>query len=141
MGRGSASASGRSGGQSQGRPRLAAKASGVSYVKSPADAGHVLVDVRADKLDRAWSKDKNSYIGKRGAGAIGDRREQFREFLKDSKNGAIKPIVAPTVNVGKNGPAFVDGRHRFSVLRDQGRKRVVISVPRHQAAQTRRRFG
>lgn len=145
MGRRAASASGRtaSGGSGvAGRPAATASASGVTYIKDSRDRNNVLVNVSTSKLDKAWSQDKGGYIGPGGAGAIDGRRERFSSFLKSTNNGESKPIIASTVHLSKSGSVtFSDGRHRFSVLRDKGKRRVVVSVSRHQAKKVLQRFG
>ena len=105
------------------------------------DHTEVLVDVR--KLDDAWSVG-DERVGSRSQ--IGTRRTEFREFLdknpetpiRMSEIGSLKPSL-----VYENGepvklpdgtfkviavPEFEDGRHRFSVLRDEGLDAVPVMV-------------
>ena len=114
-------------------------ASGVTYTVEPVKFGHTLVTVSTAKLDAAWSKDSAYYIPPGGGGAqIGDRRDRFATFLAST----TKPIIAPVVTLTSGGKiAFENGRHRFSVLRDQGKQKVVVSVPNGAAGRLRRSLG
>jgi hypothetical protein len=92
--------------------------------------GRKLVSVSTGKLDAAWSKDKELYIPPGGGGAeIPGRRDRFRSFLDTGK-----PIEASEVywDPEKKSIHFGDGRHRFTVLRDIGLKRVKVSVKEDQ---------
>lgn len=82
----------------------------------------VLAEVPISKVEKAWSKDSN-YIGPKDAGLTG-RREKFKEFLKGGK-----PIEAPEIQISNTGAvSFGNGRHRFSVLRDQGDETVGVAI-------------
>lgn len=123
----------------QGRPPQVRTADGLQYTKSfrSVVSRDVLVTVQTSKLDAAWQKDKGFYIPRGGGGAeIKGRREGFVQFLRKGK-----AIEASEVSVSKNGTVvFTNGRHRFSVLRDQGKKTVVIAVPRSQAKKFKDKF-
>lgn len=98
---------------------------------------NVIVLVDPQKLDANWSQDKGLYIPPGGGGAeIKGRREDFRNFLKKGV-----PIETSKVVLSKKGQVgFVDGRHRYSVFRDNGVKRIPISVPRGQAEKFKKLF-
>lgn len=118
-------------------------AAGVTFTPSAAAKAQRMTTVMVDvaKLDEAFQKDTGFAIGPGGAGAITGRREAFLAFLAKARAEG-KPVEQPQVTVDpEGGVAFVDGRHRFSVLRDQGVERLPISVPRSQAARARRFFG
>lgn len=92
---------------------------------------HTTVMVDAKALDKAWSLDHDYYIPPGGGGAeIAGRRQAFEAFQKSGE-----PIQASRVSVDpKTGVAsFTDGRHRFSVLRDQGVERVPITIEKADA--------
>ena len=90
------------------------------------------------KLDADWSKDAEGYIPPGGGkNEIGKRRENFGKFLEKGQ-----PVQASHVVLDYAGnPAFVDGRHRFSVLRDRGANQVAVTVPRKEAAAFQQRYG
>jgi hypothetical protein len=96
----------------------------------------ILIDPR--KMDADWAKDRNFYIPPGGGGAeIGGRRSGFEEFLRKGT-----PVQAPKVELGADGlPTFVNGRHRFSVVRDLGATEVAVTIPRSQVAEFLRRYG
>lgn len=109
----------------------------VQFIKASGDRLRVLVEVDVGKLDAAWAQDVNFHIPTGGGGAeIAGRRANFAAFL--AKRVAVE---APGVHLDKYGNVyFRDGRHRFSVLRDRGARRVVIAVDRGQAKKFRERF-
>ncbi len=82
-------------------------------------AGDVLLPVNVEKFDAAWALDGDSYIPKGGEGVPG-RRARFDSFYGHLQT--IKGLLeAPVVSVGSNGVvSFINGRHRFSVQRDNG---------------------
>lgn len=85
----------------------------------------VTVMMDSADLDRLWQRDKGYYIPRGGGGAeIGGRRAGFERFLEKGE-----PIQASRVAVGEDGRlSFIDGRHRFSVLRDQGVEQVAVTI-------------
>ena len=97
--------------------------------------GDVVVTVDIAKLDAAWERD--SRVGEGGTGQIGTRYQDFGTWLT---RGEI--IEMPQLATGRypGQVAFVNGRHRFAWLRDQGRKTIDVSVPADQEADFRDRF-
>lgn len=98
-------------------------------------AGDVVVQVKTDAFDKAFQKDAGFYIDKDGNGEIKGRRERFQEFLDkgqyDPKSGEYNkvPIEMPEAVVTKDGAAaFTNGRHRFSVMRDNGVESLPVSM-------------
>lgn len=81
-----------------------------------------LVEVDVQELDKAWKRSL-IYIEAGGKGAIiGNRYNESREFLQqNSLIYASEVVVKPDCSV-----EFVDGRHRFSNLRDAGRKKATV---------------
>lgn len=86
------------------------------------DDPYVLVDV--GKVDQAWKKSGSGYVGSTGEGGIAGRYDRFEKFWKEGHT-----IVAPVISVRENGAVeFTNGRHRFAYLRDQGMKRIPVSM-------------
>ena len=113
--------------------------SAIEFVTHPnAQNDEVLVRVDPAKLDPAWQANRPFYIPPGGGGAeIPGRRPDFERFL-----GTGKPIESPRVSLNPDGSLeFIDGRHRFSVLRDDGANRIGVMVPADQAEAFRRQFG
>jgi hypothetical protein len=107
---------------------------------SPSDRpSHRLVTVDVIKLDRAWQPISEHYIGLDGYGATFGRLERFASWLRENPG---KPIEAPAVYLSdeRNWVRFLDGRHRFAVLRDRGYRTIKVAVPREQAARFREHF-
>ncbi len=70
-------------------------------------------------------------IDSSGKGQIGDRRGEFQKYLESGE-----PVEMPELAFKKNPDGsssfnFTNGRHRFSVLRDQGAETVEISIPKN----------
>lgn len=112
----------------------------VRYVAHP-HAGPeerlILVDPR--KLDTDWQRDTSYHLptDAKGASEIRGRRENFEKFLATGD-----AVEAPRVLLGADGlPSFLDGRHRFAVLRDRDVSHVGIMVPADQATAFQARYG
>jgi len=92
-----------------------------------------LVWVDTQKLDREWSKDKHLYLAPGDkTNHIGDRYARFTKWRQDNPDTPVEaPIVSWSDNAGGEAH-FTNGRHRFSVLRDQGYPKVQIMVPKSQ---------
>ncbi len=103
----------------------------VEFIPHPnqrADETTVMVD--AKELEKAWEKD-DQYIppGGGGSSSVPGRREAFEKFLATGK-----PVEASRVSVDEKGNAsFIDGRHRFSVLRDKGADKVAVTIAKDEA--------
>jgi hypothetical protein len=122
-------------------PKPPAKASplaGIKFVKSENAASNkdVVVQASVAKLERDLAKDVGFHVGVSGAGGIAGRYEEFRRFL--GKNLAIE---MPRMTMGGGEASFVDGRHRFAVLRDLGLKTIPVTVAKEEAAAFRRKYG
>jgi hypothetical protein len=103
----------------------------------------VMVWVSVAKLDRAWKKDEPFYIAPGGIGpsSIGGRYEQFETFLEAARRHRT-PVEMSQVYVDEAGNvSFVDGRHRFAVLRDQGIAKVPVAVSRDAALRMAELYG
>lgn len=103
--------------------------------------GEVLVMVDPARLDAAWARGHpDYYLPAQGPGKseVKGRREGFKDFLAKGK-----PVQASRVSYDPDTGAvdFIDGRHRFAVLRDLGLHAVGVMVPRKQADTFRELFG
>lgn len=97
----------------------------------------VPVEIDVAKLDASWRKD-DAYIGPNGAGGIRTRYPDFGTWFQ----ARSEAVEMPEVSIGGFGEAvFVNGRHRFSWLRDHGVRRMPVIVPVDQVAAFRKRFG
>lgn len=103
----------------------------VTYIPHPNQrADETTVMVSAKELEKAWEKD-DMYIPPGGGGKsdVPGRREAFEKFLESGK-----PVQASRITVDEKGNAsFIDGRHRFSVLRDKGADKVAVTVSKKEA--------
>lgn len=116
---------------------------GIEFTPSRAAKAQRMATVVVDvtKLDAAFQRDKGFAIGPSGEGAIAGRIPGFVAFLAKARAEGI-PIEQSQIVVKADGSvSFIDGRHRFSVLRDMGLRWIPVSVPRSQADRARRFFG
>lgn len=101
------------------------------------DQGYRTVWVDVAKLDAAFQLDRGYAIGAGGVGAIPGRLAGFRDFLASGT-----PIEQSEVIVDVDGTiSFLNGRHRFAVLRDLGVRQVPVSVLSSSVELTRQLFG
>lgn len=114
---------------------------GIWYTRERGDKGAVVV-ADAAKLEQAWAIDSDrlgSYIPAGGGGAeTSDRRARFRQWRRDNPD---EPIEMPKIDKINPGVEFGNGRHRFSMLRDQGIQKLPVLVDPSQAEQFREQFG
>lgn len=113
---------------------------GVEFTRhEKSGRGEVLVMVDPARLDAAYARGHPDYYIPRGGGGgeIKGRRAEFERFLAKGK-----PIQASrvTYDPDEGSVDFIDGRHRFSVLRDLGVRAVGVMVPRKQADTFRELF-
>ncbi|MGB7195330.1 MAG: hypothetical protein WBD81_17890 [Collimonas pratensis] len=116
----------------------AAEPKPIQYVIPERAAAHgdKLVSINIAKFDPAFQKDKGFYLSPTGEGEVPGRRAGFEAFLKTGK-----PVEAPEVFVGDRGEvAFTNGRHRYSVIRDQGEKSMPMAMSPESEANARK-FG
>jgi len=99
----------------------------------------VLISADVEKLDRAWQQSHEYYIDSDGLGATEGRVERFESWLAEHPG---VPIEAPAIYLGDTHKLvrFVDGRHRFAVLRNRGYRTIKIAVLRAQANRFRKHF-
>ena len=109
----------------------------VTFVPDPRVTDEVTVWVDVDRFDAAWKKNEGFYIAPSGRGESEGRRERFAAFL--GKGLAIEQPIVSVLDGGRIG--FTNGRHRMSVLRDLGIKKMPVSVDRETAAELSRIAG
>lgn len=111
----------------------------VQYVLSGQSRTHGDVPVTVDiaKLDAAHAKEfPGDRVGPEGKGGIGTRYQQFAKWLSQGK-----PVEMSEMNFDHYGrPQFINGRHRFAVLRDQGQRTIDVAVPPDQVDKFRAAF-
>ena len=123
-----------------GASRRVYKAGGLEFIKSGSASmsNDEVVFVSVAKLNAMWKKGgDNLYINKGGGGAeIAGRREQFRSFLKTGKAVEMSQVSVR----GDGSLIFGDGRHRFSVLRDKGKRIIAVTTSRGASADRLRKL-
>lgn len=99
--------------------------------------GAVLVNVNVEALDKAWREaDPERYVAPGGYTPSGERAgkyDRFQEWMADNPNTPVQSSYVGFVD----GAGFVDGRHRFAVLRDRGAETITIAVDPSDLAQVR----
>lgn len=111
-----------------------------------------LVWIKTKQFDEAWKRDTSFYIGKGGTGnSIGDRYNQFKTLLQipeEERKGYLNPmeskelkIATSEVYVSDDGRVmFGNGRHRYSVLRDLGAKKIPVAM-NSQSIKNAKKYG
>lgn len=93
---------------------------------------HIIEWVNVEKFDVALKREKKFYIYPGGEGANGDHYEKAREFLfmnSDERFKNFGPFIMPWARINQTGRCWLaDGKHRFSVLRDEGAKFMPMSM-------------
>ena len=120
----------------------AVKDSGLNFVLPKRSKDRILCKLDVDKFDKQWknSDERNEmYIGKGGTGnTIGNRYEQFGKWLHTDdrrwKRNPEEPIEVSEISVNEDGSInFLNGRHRYSWLRDND-KPVWAGIEKEQFA-------
>ncbi len=107
----------------------------VKFVPHPnqrKDETTIMVDV--SKLDQAWQGDTDYYVAP-GEDPQG-KKAAFLRFLAKGK-----PVEASRVNIENGVVSFVDGRHRFAALREEGAKQMAVTIPKKQKDEFLEKFG
>jgi len=87
----------------------------------------VLVDTAA--FDKEFAKDEGAYIGPGGTGnTISSRYQQFETYLSRTTRVEVPEVAFVPKGQGGGQVRFVNGRHRYAVLRDHGLKTMPIAV-------------
>lgn len=104
-----------------------AEVDGVKYVKPHRAKNQLLIAADIEKIDKLWRKNpvRGIYIGPNDPGDRG-KKQGFKEFLQTTTD----PIEAPEISVTDDYVGFTNGRHRFAVLRDMGKKQIAVCVSR-----------
>ncbi len=126
------------------------KVNSLDYMQAREDLKSSKMVVSVDELNNKW-KGSDLYLGKNDKGItsagiragevledakgneiIKSRKEWFKDFLKygDPDTGIKTPIEAPRITIDANNKIqFINGRHRFAVIRDDLKKNdIVVSV-------------
>lgn len=116
----------------------------VAFVQPPGarDNAERVVWIDTDKFDHAWAtEDAEFYVAPGGhAGGKPGAYDEARRFLTQTAPNEGVPVELGRAGLGKHGVYWIDGRHRFAVLRDMGIGRVPLSVDRHEADAFHDRF-
>jgi hypothetical protein len=98
----------------------------------------VMLDVDVAKVDQAWAKDHEMYIGQGGTG--NPKRGAYQGFIDYLQRE--QPIGMPQLAWSEWNQAiqFTNGRHRFAVMRDRGTKTIPVMIPKAQLGLFKRNF-
>ena len=93
--------------------------------------------VNVEKFDLDWKKDVYFYIGIHGDNSIKEKRDLLLEAFTNKVNC---DIFMPFASISENLVGFVDGRHRFSILRDLGCKFIPCVIFKDQEVLFKQRY-
>ena len=86
-------------------------------------ASDIIVWVDVDKLDKSWKKsDDGCYVYPGGVEGVEGKYDYWIRYLEEH----CKPIEMSKIGMTDGKAGFVDGRHRFVIMRDVGVKRVPV---------------
>lgn len=91
------------------------------------EAKRYLIPLDAEKIDNLFKNDEDNYIQPKGANGLLNRYENFREYLKTGFKIHASRIVIQDID-GAPKVSFIDGRHRYSVLRDMGIAKIPFCI-------------
>ena len=95
-----------------------------------------LYNIKINKIESSFKKDKDYYIGVNGTNGINNRYNRFIKFLND--NPKID-IIAPSIYIDDNGEVqFNNGRHRYAVIRDLGIETIPFSISNNNIKQAKK---
>lgn len=92
-------------------------------------ARYRLMVLPTEQVERLFRQEAYTYVGPGGSHAgINGRYEQFERYVETGK-----PIYASSLRIqesplGEIRLKFIDGRHRFALLRDRGVKYIPFAV-------------
>lgn len=122
----------------------------IKVVKPSRDKKGILVDVKTKEFDNLFKQDREMYIGPGGKGGIGDRYNMFGIFVNGGSydvggfeidHDPADSIESAEVHVNDKGEvSFLNGRHRWAWLRDQGARTIPVSMSR-KSIENSKKFG
>ena len=95
---------------------------GIEYMAPFRNPQMPIYEVDVRKTDDRWKMDLPGFYLEEGYSD--DRKEVFENWLQHGI-----PIEVPEIYIDKNGVvSFINGRHRFSVIRDMGKSKTAMNV-------------
>jgi len=100
------------------------KSDGIRYLQPLRATGEPLYEVNMAKLDKEWGCNGNPFYLEL-LGDIGKRKvARIKDVLAHNA-----PLDTPEINLTKSGKvSFTDGRHRFFVLKEMGKKTIIVTI-------------
>jgi hypothetical protein len=114
----------------------------VEFVRDRKDRGKPTAWVQVSTVNRSWKRaGKNvTYIEPGNKGGSQAKRTRIMKGLKAQKK--VASLKMSTVKLNDDGNIeFVDGRHRFALLRDLGVTQVPVVLDESDATEFARSFG
>lgn len=100
--------------------------------------GNKLITFKTGDIEKIFKQDEDYYIRPNGENSL----KTYKEFQKYLKTG--KEIDAPTIKIIDYPEGysfgFIDGRHRFAVLRDLGMERIPFAID-DESIEAARKYG
>jgi hypothetical protein len=109
-----------------------------TFRKDRRSGDYELVELDSRKLDDAWRRDRDYIPAGATTPDVMDRRAVFEKWLKQNPDAEVD---VPLFYRSGEAVTVLDGRHRFSVIRDSGLPAAKVAVPSKDAAWFRERFG
>lgn len=107
------------------------------WKKSPAASQDAVVWVDVELVNQSASKDHNFYVGPKGEGGISGRYDRFDKWM-----GQGEAVEMPEITLTDSEEiSFINGRHRFAWMRDQGIRELPVAVSGGVADAVERKYG
>lgn len=91
---------------------------------------YTLASLDTKNFDKIFQKD-GCYVGPNGENGISNRYQTFKEFLLEGKDIEASHVFLSEEN-GELSIKFIDGRHRYSVMRDMGLNTIKFAISKDQ---------
>lgn len=95
----------------------------VEWKMALPQSGDIPVWVSVAKLEYAWQRSTNEYVGTGGDNAMPGKYENFGKWIMSARH-----VEMPEVCIVDGYVRFNNGRHRFAWLRDHGMTALQVNV-------------
>lgn len=126
------------------RPPKVHELQDLLFVKPERAVGDWVVMTKIEKFDADWEFQEPAYYIEIDGVNSPNKYRRFQEWLEDNPDTPIEmPEVCLWLNplTGVWGPSFVNGRHRYAVLRDAGVEVMPFAVDADTARRFKKMYG
>ena len=112
----------------------------IEWVRPRGREDYAVVWVDVAKLDEAWARDSNFYVGPEGRlNGIKGRYPRFDAWVREGHPVEMSEVGFDSHPSGR--PFFCNGRHRYSWMRDHGAQALPVVTDPERAEEFAARYG